>query len=38
MLEPEKDESFPLNGKPKDYPEEWTENARNGRVRLRSIT
>jgi len=36
MLEPENDENFSFTGAAEDYPEEWTETARNGSVRLRS--
>ena len=36
MPEPENDPSFTFAGAPEDYPEEWTDTARNGTLRLRS--
>src|SRR5258707_11327849 len=36
MPEPENDESFTFTGAPEDYPDEWVETTRDGRLRLRS--
>ena len=36
MPEPENDDEYSFSGAPEDYPEEWTEAARDGSLRLRS--
>jgi hypothetical protein len=36
MPEPENDESFSFTGAPEDYPDEWVDTARDGKLRLRS--